>query len=464
MSRTAAASSWTPAVKDVGKPVYRAIADAIESDISTGILVPGARLPTQRALADRLGIDFTTVTRAYSEARRRGLLEGLVGQGTYVRRAVVPVPRSPGGVADTSMNLPPRFDDVGLVARMWKGISALQAEGGIDLLLRYQEPGGTRIDREAGSNWLGSRLSGVAPERTLVCPGAQNALLVIAGILAAPGDAICVEELTYPGFRAVAAQLNIRLVGIRMDEEGAVPAQFEKICSKYNPKAFYCTPTLHNPTTITMPVSRRKALIAVARRFQVPIIEDDAYGALPQRPLVPMARLAPELVYCVSSLSKCLAPALRIAYLSVPTGQDVTRVTAAIRATAATASPLTAAIATRWINEGTADAVLAAVRKETALRQAIVARTLPSENLTRNADGFHVWLRLPSPWTRGAFDERMRSSGIGLVGSDAFALQDPPEAVRLGLGVPRTRSELTNDLQTIASILGQAPVSSSIVV
>jgi DNA-binding transcriptional MocR family regulator len=459
------ASTWMPSVGRAGAPVYLAIADALATDIEAGVLVGGTRLPAQRALADALGIDFTTVTRAYAEARRRGLVEGRVGHGTYVRMKR-PVPATPAsdGLVDMSMNLPPRFDDSGLVARMWQGIDTLEAQGGLDLMLRYQEPGGAAADRAAGAHWLGARLPSLSPERVLVCPGAQGALLVIAGLLAAPGETICAEALTYPGFRSLAAHLRITLAVVAMDEEGVDPDSFDAVCRKEKPKALYCTPTLHNPTTATMSLARRKALIAVARRHRVPIIEDDAYGALPRAPVPPLAALAPELVYHVAGLAKCLAPALRIAYLAMPDARIAARVAGAIRSTAAMASPLTAAIATRWIEDGTAESVLMAIRKETAARQAIAAKCLPPNVAITDREGFHVWLPLSAPWSRGELAARLRSAGIGVVGSDAFALRAPPEALRLGLGAPATREELSRGLQIVADLLAQPPALSSMVV
>ena len=270
--------------------------------------------------------------------------------------------------------------------------------------------------------------------------------------------------LTYPGLRAVAAHLKLNLAAVAMDGDGLIPDSFEQICREPPPKALCCTPTLHNPTTATLSLERRHAIIAIARRYHVPIIEDDAYGALPTRPLPPPARLAPDLVYHIAGLAKCLAPALRIAYLVVPDGRATARVSSAIRATATMASPLTAAIASRWIEEGTAESVVAAIRQETAARQRIAAELLPQGCFRADPEGFHAWLTLPQPWTRAEFSALLRSQGIGVVGSEAFALASPPEAVRLGLGAPTTRDELSRSLRIVADLLGQSPATVAMVV
>jgi len=457
---------WTPAVTKSDGPVYLAIAEAIAADVKSGVLAPGTRLPPQRTLAARLGIDFTTVSRAYGEARQRGLVEGKVGMGTYV--TAQPVRREPAvarsGLVDMSMNLPPQFDNPELVARMWSGIAALQHSGGLPLLLRYQEAGGTSQDRHAGTQWLTPRLPGLTADRVLVCPGAQGALLALASLLARAGDTICAEALLYPGFRSLAAQMKITLHPLAMDGEGIDPDAFATACRQAKPKALYCTPTLHNPTTATMSLARRQAIVAVARQYGVPIIEDDAYGLLPQAKLPPLAALAPELTYHVAGLAKCLSPALRIAYLAAPDARSANRVAAALRATVSMASPLTAAIATGWIGDGTASAVLEAIRAEAARRQGLAERILPAHCGVVRSEGFHLWLPLPAPWNRGDFAAQLRSGGIGVVVSDAFALTSPPpEAVRIGLGAVPS-ADLEASLAAITDCLTGAPAATAMVV
>ena len=136
----------------------------------------------------------------------------------------------------------------------------------------------------------------------------------------------------------------------------------------------------------------------------------------------------------------------------------------AIRATASMASPLTAAIASRWIEDGIAEAVVAAIRRETAARQSIAISILPTQNVSTDPQGFHAWLALTPPWTRAEFSSRLRSEGISVVASDAFALGPAPEAVRLGLGAPESREDLAKSLRVVADLLDQSPDAFSMVV
>ncbi|PND23663.1 GntR family transcriptional regulator [Ensifer sp. MMN_5] len=460
--------SWMPALGQARGPLYLAIADEIAADIAAGRLKGGVRLPPQRALAAALGIDFTTVSRAYNEARRRGLVEGRVGQGTYVtaRRRSAARPSSgglAGGLVDMSMNLPPLFDDPALSERMWMDVAPLDQRDP-ELLMRYQPVGGTERDRAAGAAWLKPRLGDLRADRLVVCTGAQGALLASVGVLATKGDRICAEALTYPGLRSLAAHMGIELVSVRIDRNGILPDAFEEACARHKPKALYCNPTLHNPTTATLPLERREAIVAIARRHGVAVIEDDAYGALPANPVPPLAALAPDLVFHIAGLAKCLSPALRIAYLVAPDRSAAVRLEGAIRATVGMTSPLSAAIATRWLEEGTAQAVLGAIRTEAGARQQIAIKSLEDADLLADREGFHLWLKLPSRWNRGEFTAQLRTAGIGVVASDAFAISDPPEAVRLGLGSARTRDELRHSLEVIAGLLAQSPAARNLIV
>jgi DNA-binding transcriptional MocR family regulator len=450
--------AWAMGVGKQTRPVYAAIVEAIAAAVRDGRLAPGDRLPPQRSLAKALGLDLTTVTRAYSEAHARRLVEARVGQGTFIAKGPLHAAPPARGAADMSMNLPPLFDDAALTRRMWSATEAVGRTGGLPLLLGYQEAGGAAGDRAAGTRWLRGRLPEVSEDQVLVCAGVQGALLALTSVLARPGEAVCAEALAYPGFRALAAHLGVRIEGLAMDTEGILPDAFEVACRAHAPKALFCTPTLNNPTTATMSLARRETVVAVARRHGVTIVEDDAYGRLPVDAPPPLAALAPEITWYVGGLAKVMSPALRIAYLAAPDTRGAARVAAALRATVGMASPLTAAIATRWIEDGTDAAILAALRRETEARFALVRQILEGHDYVGRPDAFHVWLPLPAGWSRGAFTARLGARGVGVVMSDAFCTTPtPPEAVRISLGAPETRADLAAALRQIRNLLDQDP-------
>jgi DNA-binding transcriptional MocR family regulator len=452
--------AWLPDLAERSKPAYLAIVDSIAAAVRSGRLLPGERLPTQRGLAAQLELDYTTVARAYGEARRRGLIEPAVGRGTFVRHPKGGPARGDGVAApvDLSMNLPPEPDDPALLERMRQGIGHLQQLGDLRALLRYQEFGGSPNDREAGIRWLAPRIGETAPDRLLVCPGAQSAILAALATLARPGDVVCTEALTYPGFRAQAAHCGVTLEGLPGDGAGIDPDAFAAACRSRAPKALYCNPTLQNPTTTTISEARRHAIAAVARRHGVAIIEDDAYGRLALAPPPAFAVLAPELTFYISGMAKCVASGLRIAYIVAPDGRQSARLAETFHATTVMAAPLMAALATRWIADGTADAALAAIRRETMARQRLAAGLLDPAWMQTQPEALHFWLRLPAPWSRGVLLQHLRSAGIGVVVSDAFTVSGPPpEAARVCLGGPAGRAELKRALEILASALDRAP-------
>jgi DNA-binding transcriptional MocR family regulator len=454
---------WWPDLSGSDKPRYLAIADAIAEDIRNGRLAPSDRLPPQRKLARRLEIDFTTVARGYVEAQKRGLIESRVGQGTFVRAAAKrrhgPIARHPE-IVDLSMNLPPEPDDPELLDRMQDGLEAL----GRDLvyLMRYQGFGGVEADKEAAASWLDRRALAPQQDRLFIAPGAHPALLGILGLMAKAGDVVLSEALTYPGTRSIAAQLGLKLIGLPMDEHGIDADAFADACQRFNPKALYLNPTLLNPTTHTISQPRRMAVAETARRFAVAIVEDDPYGFLPTDGPPPFAALAPDITWHVSGLAKCLGAGLRIAYVVVPDARSGWLFASSVRTATVMASPVAVALATRWIGDGTADALLTAVRQESIERQKLAAAILPARSFRADPAGFHLWVSLPESWTRSAFVGHMRSTGVGVVASDAFATEGtPPEAVRVCLGGPADRSAVRGALEFMAHALTESPTLAS---
>jgi DNA-binding transcriptional MocR family regulator len=452
-------AEWIPNLSHRGAPRYLAIADAIAADIENGRLSPSDRLPPQRTLAAALGMDFTTVARGYVEAKRRGLIESHVGQGTFVsttvRKRHAAMARHPE-IVDLSMNMPPEPDDPELLDRMQDGWEAVSRD--LVSLLRYQGFGGVAADKDAASAWLSRR--GLVPrqDRVFITPGAHPALIGILGLLAKPGDVVLCEELTYPGTRSIAGQLGLNLVGLPMDDDGIDPDAFADACRRHAPKALYLNPTLLNPTTHTIPERRRLALTGIARRFAMPIIEDDPYGLLPPEAPPAFAALAPELSWHIAGLAKSLGAGLRIAYVIAPDSQSGWSFAAALRAATVMASPVTAALATRWINDGTGDALLAAVRKASIERQTLARRLLDGLSFRADPFGFHLWLELPERWTRSAFVGLMRDRGIGVVASDVFTVnRQPPEAVRMCLGGPSSEDQLREALAFMVHALAESP-------
>jgi DNA-binding transcriptional MocR family regulator len=456
--RKAKPNVWRPELRGGSRQLYLQLVDAIASDIQSGRLTVAERLPAQRELAARLKMNYATISRAYREAQRRGLIYSRVGHGSFVcRPRVAPLAgRRGASLVDMTMNMPPEPSDQQLWQRLESGWCELAPRLGE--LLRYEDFGGSQPARDAGVRWLARVGVDAQADRLLVCPGAQSALGACFSLLAKPGDVALCEEITYPGARALAAQLGVRLIGLPADAEGISSEALARACAEHHPKLLYSNPTLQNPTTQTISAARRRELVAVARKYAVMIVEDDAYGVLPSSVQQPLAALAPEQTYYVSGFAKCLGPGLRVAYLLAPDARRAGSLSASLRASTIMASPITVALATECVENGTAEAALLAIRAESVLRQRIAREQLGAGVYRSHPEAFHLWLELPAPWSSAEFAGQLLAHGIRAVPSDAFSAgPNPPAALRVCLGGSATHDELRAALSRIAQLRTSAP-------
>jgi DNA-binding transcriptional MocR family regulator len=446
---------WVPTLADREGPVYRRIVDALSADISSGRLNRGQQLPTHRALAKALGIDLTTVTRAYAEARQRGLTEAHTGRGTFVAESLSQ-PRRSGAAQpqfDLSMNLPPQPLEADLEGRITRGLAAIQRETGFSAHLNYREPGGSEVERDVAATWLCSRITGARGDRLVICPGTQNALFNLLIALTSPGDIVLTEALTYPGIKAAAAYAGVRLVGVPIDRDGVLPDALAAACRQHRPKAVYLIPTIHNPSTATMPRERREQVAEILRANDVLLLEDDAYGMLAPD-AVPIASLIPERTYFAASLSKCIAPGLRVSFLLTPDRDAAGRLSTALRASVQMPAFLMVALVTRWLQDGSTDAIIGAVRDEAAARQKLAADVLARHTYARHPNAHHIWVPLPRNWSRTEFASHVQYQGLAVVTAEAFSVEDhQPNAIRVSLGAARSRADLVRALEILATAL-----------
>lgn len=454
MFMTSITHHWIKHLAESKKPAYLLIADLIEEDISNKRLRAKDRLPALRDLATELGLNYTTVARAYTEAKKRGLIDSQVGAGTFIRGRVLTTPLRDGSSIQMSMNMPPEPPE--LASKLRESMADILANSDIYDLLRYQDFGGHLEDRETVATWLNTFVPNCTAERVLISPGIHSALVALMSQLARPGESICVESLVYPGIKAIAAQLDIRLQSITSDKDGPVPSSFEDACKAHQPKALYCNPTIQNPNTRIIPLHRRNALVDIALRYNIPIIEDDAYGMLPTDMPATMATLAPELCWYITGFSKCFGAGLRIAFVVAPSVRQAQYLAGTQRATTVMASPITTLLATQWIKNGLAEEMLQAIRNESSARQRIAARVLKSWPYHAQQEAFHLWLPIPidSGWRASELALQLRTQGVGAVASIAFSIDtNPAEAVRICLGGGNTREDCEHALKLVVDTL-----------
>jgi DNA-binding transcriptional MocR family regulator len=449
---------WRPTLRseDENVPLYGQIAQAIEADVLADRLHAGDRLPTHRDLARALKVTVGTVSRGYAEARKAGWISGEVGNGTFVLdRNAGRFPPSHGGdsVVDLGLNVPIDAPAPDLAAAM----RAMSADDTIQSLVRYTLMD-TKRNRLAGASVLERHGLEADPDQVVLCAGTQHGLGVALEAVAGAGDTILAEELTYPGFRPLAEARGLRIAAVGLDDVGIDPKSLDAACRKGRPRALYIVPTCHNPTTLTLPLERRKALVQIARRHDLMIIEDDVYRMLEPQAPPPLARLAPERTIYVTSLSKCLAPGLRVGYMVAPAAR-YERIVRAIQDSIWMVSPITTALATHWVQQGEFERIAAAKRKEAAARQALAARLFPRQRPKGANAAYHLWLATGS--NAEAFTLEARAQGVIVTPGSAFYLGSgpPPKAVRVSLSAAPDRAVLTTALEKLAGILKRSSIS-----
>lgn len=457
---------WKPDLGGLPGPRYMAIADAIARDVAAGVLPDGTQLPTHRDLAEYLGVTVGTVTRGYGEAERRGLIVGQVGRGTFVRAASAPRgfdwpdaarERGTEGVVDMSLALPwlpPDGEDGRLMAATLAEIAS--AGRPLEELMAYNPTTGLRRHREIAARWIGAQGLDVDAEQVVVTSGAQHAIIVILAALLQPGDTLLTEELTYPGVKAVAQMLGLRVRGVALDGEGIVPEALEAACREQPARALYVVPTVQNPTGVTMSEARRRQIAEVAAANRLLILEDEIHIAMGQEPTAPIARFAPDRTLHITTLCKWATFGLRVGFIAAPETL-VERIRSAVRSSLWMTAPLMVEVAVRWIEDGTAEHLAERKQRELEARYRIVEEVL-GESRRRlydvNPRSLHIWLRLPQGVRSDEFVARARQRGVRVAGAEAFAVgREVPAAVRVSIAAVPEREELRRGLEVLAELL-----------
>jgi DNA-binding transcriptional MocR family regulator len=453
-----------PSSSDPGKsaaPKYQAIALEMAHNILNGQLAAGEKLPPHRVLAQRLGVTTGTISRAYASLERQGLATARVGDGTYVRTLDTSATQespdaNPAPLIDLAHNVAIATDEVNALRRALAGLE-LEPQA-LAFVLQYQQEAGAQHHRIAGATWLRRFGCSGAWRRVMVTHGAQHALAGVLRTIGRPGDTLLAESLSYPGMLALARSLRLQVIGLEMDDEGLLPEALDKAAQTFSAKLLFCAPTLHNPLTGTMSMARREAIAAVIRKRGLLLMEDVVHAAVLPNPPPALSTLVPEQSFLLASMSKVMAPGLRVGYLEA-SPQWLDKVAASIRADCWMVAPLMPEIATRWLDSGEAQRLIDLQRQQIDERLAL-ARTLLRGFECRTSDHHpHAWLPLPQPWHAGQFTAALRQAGVLVRNAEQFAAgrTRSPNAVRISLNTARSLEELRLGLQTVVSVLNSAP-------
>jgi len=445
----AAPSEPTLAVdRDSIVPVYRQIYERLREQILAGALPEGSRLPPERSLAERLHVNRSTVVHAYRDLAADGLIAQRVGSGSRVASLDGGRPDRAAGVP-WWVTLPPwrvgAFPAVlgELAAAEHRGLigfvqgvppaepspladlsrSFARAGGDVRLVLTYGDSEGYLPLREAIAARVRARGCAVDARDVLVLTGSTQGITLAAQALAEPGDEIVVEAPTYPGALQIFQIAGLRALPVPVDDEGMRVDHVEAILRTRRPRFIYTMPSMHNPTGVTMNADRRDRLVALAKRHGVPIVEDDPYGELADRPAAPLLARDADYVISISSFSKTIAPSLRLGWLVAPrTIYD--RLLLRKQSYDMASSMYMQAGVTDYLASGY-DAHLAALRAELTRRRdaafaAIERWWPPGMRAARGGDGYYVWATAPRDVRARALLASAERHGASFLFGEAF--------------------------------------------
>ncbi|APE44597.1 hypothetical protein BOO69_15135 [Sulfitobacter alexandrii] len=418
-------NNWLPDKSELKRPRYRSLTGAIERAIEEGKLKPGDRLPTHRELAYRLGLSVQTVSRAYTRLVEAGHIVGEVGRGSFVRNPerdnALPFPAKRAGSETLDLALlKPVVDDLHReeMQRALRGIAADLPDATV-ASFRAATIAGRYA--EAVEGWLARRGVSCADMSVIATNGNTAAMTVALLSVAHGGDLIVTEAMSHHTLPTLCRSLGLRLHGVAMDHEGILPEALEAVCRADPVKALFLVPD-SGPLSCRMGPARRQRIVEIARRHDIAIIENDAYGALQGTETGPtFAALAPERCYYFTSLTKCLLPGLRVGFLVVPLNAAST-VREKHMITNWMVTPLMHEIATRWIEDGTAERLTDWQRSALAERASVAEQILGSSGLRISAGGLQGWLPCPDIGSEARLVERARDAGILVAPGSTFSI------------------------------------------
>ena len=443
--------------------------EALLSQIRSGALRTGERLPPTRVLADELGLNRGTVSAVYDELAAMGVLNAHVGRGTYVEG--VPTegsdPRGPFRWSDhfTDLDVVPRERELlaqasrgagpdmisfaGLVpdetlypvGALGDAITAVLTEEGAPLLA-YGPPGGHDAFLDFLRGYLAEERDVLQrPEELLVVNGSQQALDLLARAFIRPGDTVVVEEPSYYGALEIFRGYGARLVGIPVDEHGMTMNGLEAVLAREHPKLIYLMPTFQNPTGTTLPASRREELVRLSTRYQVPVIEDDFDGELyydeaPPRPLKSL--LGSEGVIYIGTPSKMLFPGLRIGWVAAAE-PVVRRLSRLKQVSDLSGSPLLQAALARFANAGELKKHMPIVRNAYGRRMrrliAALEEHMPAGvTWTRPQGGLSILVSLPAGLDSSELLPEAIARGVMFTPGRLFFTAQGANHLRLSIG------------------------------
>jgi len=455
---------WNPKIIDTDKVLYVAIADAIERDIHLGILKPNEKMPPQRSLAKTIGVNLTTISRAYNEAVKRRLISGIIGRGTFVSqndKKNITLPEILSNDDD--------IIELGLVGSIKIGgydvsklLKAVSEDNSLDELLDYVPNQGLLRHRKVAAKWIKQYGLEADPNHIVICAGAMHAINCCLLSFFEPGDRVAVDSLTFTGFKN-AAQLNrIKLEPIAMDLEGMIPESLENVCKKFQIKGIYLMPNMQNPTATVMSTERKQAIADIILEYGITLIEDDIYNFTNLTDRTALSTLVPDNGIFICGVSKALFPGLRIAFTVVPE-RFLYKFTQAVTNTVWMATPISSELVTRLIESGAATKIVNKKKQVIAHRLQLAKTAFEGLSFQSAENSMFLWLNLPEGWSCEDFENTALMNKIRVISAYKFYVgnQLPPNSIRISLGCVKNDEQLIKGLNVLIRILKQDPFLTS---
>lgn len=453
-------TNWKPDPTALARPAYLSLAEQFARAIESGALPSGQRLMPHRKLADALDLSVQTVSRAYDELNRRGLISGEVGRGSFVLgpggEAQQPyLPERPGEVIDLSI-LKPVVETMHL-EKMRAGFGWLADNLAAPSALSFRPNMVMPHHRAVAAEWL--MRQGIPAEASGVALTNGATPAITAAVMAAvpPGSGLAAAALTHHTLKPLCNYLGLHLEGVTMDRYGMTPSALDEVARRGMIRAVYTQPNVINPLATMTPPERRAELVEVARRHDLAIIENDILNIMIPDRVPPYAALAPERTLHICGFTKITLPGLRLAYLHAPP-RYATAVANRHLVANWMATPPMADLLSHWVNDGTVTELASWQARAMANRHRVAAETLGSLMPDCHGNSLHLWIRLPEGWTEDSFVEQARLQGVAVAGGRAFRAADKVrgEAIRVSLGSTRAE-DLRRGLSVISAMLRDVP-------
>ncbi|EPJ54431.1 MAG: transcriptional regulator, GntR family protein [Osedax symbiont Rs2] len=436
----------------ISQAKYKVLAGYIEAAISSGELLHQQKLPAQRWLADQLNVTHGTVTRAYALAEKRGIVVAKLGAGTFVNSALFV--RESNHCIDFSASMQPMLGQQNILAQAMHEL----ANDSVALLqmMAYSAEGINRHKKVFGQ-WLSAKGIENIPKQLIFTQGAQQGIYSVLQVLTQPGDIVVHEKLCYPGFHKAASASGLETQGIALTNEGLDLVELEEICRKNKPKVLYITPNMQNPTNLQYSQKLLQKLLALSKKYQFYIIEDDVNYCLSQYWRPPFQQQAPDRVIYLSSLSKYFAGGLRIGYMLAPDALQA-QLNKHIHAQCWMVSTMNFELACRFIENDSYLQNQQRLEAELNYRQQAFIEMLERYNLVPSCGGLNLWLELPDDINMHQLSGLLLANNIKVRTADIFTSANTQlriNALRIAIGGPDTRPLFYQGVAIFSRVLGQ---------